>query len=480
MMTLFAFSLYFSALLAIGIIFHRKQTSAAEFLVANRSLNFWVTALSAHASDMSSWLFMAFPSAVYLSGMDQLWTAFGLVLGMFLTWQFVAVRLRVQTEKLEAYTLSMFFEKRFNDSSGVLSFITAVMILIFLTSYISSGLIAMGLLLESLFGMNYYLGLSIASCVVVSYTVLGGFLTVAYTDLFQGMFLFVVILLVPFVALEQISGGWQQIFAAMSAKGVSLALLPDTSWQSIVGAISLALGWGLGYFGQPHIITKFLGIKNPKDLRKGKYLGISWQIVVLTAAAFVGIIGISFFEQPLANPQLVFIEMVQRLFTPFFASLILCGILAATVSTMDSQILVCSSVIGEDLWKRLFNKTASSQQIVMVSRSAVVLVALVALVLAFDRNATILAVVLYAWSGLGSAFGPLVLMSLYSTTANRYGAIAGIIVGGVSVIVWEKCNLLLFSYALPPMIVGFPLSLATIYIVSKATAKLSGPAKSCG
>lgn len=470
--TISAFFLYFSILLGIGIASHRKQNSAADFLVANRSLNFWLTALSAHASDMSSWLFMAFPAAVYLSGLDQLWTAFGLILGMLMNWQLVAKRLRVETEKRQAYTLSMFFERRFQDTSGIISLITASMILIFLTSYLSSGLIAMGLLFESLFGMNYYLGLSIAMCVVVSYTVLGGFLTVACTDLFQGIFLFFVIMIVPVVAFYTIEGGWQQIVATLNEKEVTLSLLPDSSWAGVMSSVFLMFGWGLGYFGQPHIITKFMGIRNPADLRKAKYLGISWQICVLTAAAFVGIIGVKFFSDGLADPQLVFVEMVKQLFSPFFVSLILCGILAATISTMDSQILVCSSVISEDFWKRLIRRNASSREVVIVSRLAVVFVALIALALAFNRNTTILAVVLYAWSGLGSAFGPLVLMSLYSTVSNRYGAITGIFIGGTTVIVWPYVNPLLFAYEIPPMIAAFPLSLFSIYFVSRLTAAL--------
>lgn len=465
-----AFFIYFTLLVMIGIFSHRKQKTAADFLVANRSLNFWLTALSAHASDMSSWLFMAFPAAVFISGLDQLWTAFGLILGMFLTWQFVAKKLRIETEKRQAYTLSMFFERRFHDRSGFLSLITASMILFFLTFYLSSGLVAMGLLFETLFHINYYLGLTITVTVVAFYTVLGGFLTVAWTDLFQGIFLFVVILAVPCYSYFSIDGGTEAIIAAAAAKNVTFSLLPDLSFASFLSSFSLMFGWGLGYFGQPHIITKFMGIKNPEELRKAKYLGISWQICVLGGSALVGIIGVKFFDSTAIDPQLVFVQMVQQLFHPFLTGFILCAIFAATISTMDSQILVCSSVISEDFWKRIINKKASPKEILFVSRLAVVFISFVALVLAFNRNETILSIVFYAWSGLGASFGPLVLMALYSPQANRYGAAAGIFTGGATVVLWPYLNPLVTSYTIPAMLPGFILSGAMICLISKLTA----------
>jgi sodium/proline symporter len=231
-------------------------------------------------------------------------------------------------------------------------------------------------------------------------------------------------------------------------------------------------GWGLGYFGQPHIITKFIGIKDPNELRKARNLGISWQICVLSGAALVGIIGVKLFAHTQIDPQLVFIEMVKQLFHPFMIGFVLCAIFAATISTMDSQILVCASVISEDLWKRFLHKSASSRQIVVVSRIAVVLVSLIALFLAFNRSATISSVVFYAWSGLGSAFGPLILMSLYSTSANRYGAIAGIFTGGLLVIAWPYLNPMISSYAIPSMLPGFFLGSLAIYAVSNLTKSL--------
>lgn len=463
-----AFGLYFAVLLVIGLLSHRKQHTAQDFIVGNRSLNFWLTALSAHASDMSAWLFFAFPSALYLGGLPQIWTAFGLVLGMFLNWQIVAYRLRTDTEARNSYTMASFFERRFSDTSGVLSLLTAFITLLFLTSYLSAGLIAMGLLLETIFQIDYYFGLSVAVCVVVAYTYLGGFLTVAWTDLFQGLFLLVAIVAVPFIAFQTLPGGWQSIESAAADRGLMLWKLVDHE-ETIFSGLFLMAGWGLGYFGQPHIITKFMGIRSAKDMYKAKYLGISWQVIVLSAAACIGIIGIPFFQQGLADPQLVFVSMVQQLFSPFWSGLVLCAVLAATISTMDSQLLVCASVLSEDVYKRCFFPKASSKAVLQCSRLSVIAVAAVALVLAFDRNATILNVVFYAWSGLGCAFGPLVLAALYARRVNRYGAIAGMLVGSGIATFWPALDMQFFDTGIPAMIPGFLLSLGAIFAVSRLT-----------
>lgn len=464
-----AFFVYFCVLLAIGLTAHKKQTTDADFIIGNRSLNFWLTALSAHASDMSAWLFMAFPAAVFLGGTTQIWAAVGLVLGMYLNWQYIARRLRIATEKYESYTLSTFFERRFNDSSGTLRLLTAAMAIIFLTSYLSAGLIAMGLLFESIFGMDYFIGLTIATAVAMTYTFSGGFITVAWTDLFQALFLLVIIIIVPCVAYFQIPEGGAGIAAAAIKQDISLHLLPDTSFSTLIGVLFLVLGWGLGYFGQPHIVTKFMGIKSPNEMNKAKYLGISWQILALVAAAAVGFIGIGFFPEGLENPELVFVRMVQSLFWPFFAGVILCGMIAANMSTMDSQILVCASILSEDFYKHMVHKQASPRDLLRASRIAVIIISLVALGLAFNKSSTVLDVVFYAWAGLGSAFGPLVWMSLYTNQANKYGAIAGILTGGVVAGLWPMINPFVSEVEIPSMLPGFFLSLLSIFIVSSLT-----------
>jgi sodium/proline symporter len=473
-----AFLVYFCILLCIGILSYKKQKTDADFIVGNRSLNFWVIALSAHASDMSSWLFMGFPAAIMIRGLTQWWIALGLLLGMLLNWQLVATKLRTYTEKLNSYTLSTFFERRYNDTSGIIRTLTACMAVVFLCCYLSAGLIGMGLLLESVFHIEYYTGLTIAMVVVVAYTFFGGFITVAWTDLFQALFLLSMIILVPTTAYYSLENGYETIVKAAQMKQIDLFFVNDTSFDSILTVIFLVFGWGLGYFGQPHIVTKFMGIKNPADMSKSKCLGMTWMFATLGGAVAIGLVGIAFFSEGLAKPELVFVEMVRSLFHPFSAGFILCGVLAASMSTMDSQILVCASVLSEDLYKHLFHKEASPRQLLKISRISVILVSVLSLLIAFNRNSTVLDTVQYAWTGLGCSFGPLVLASLYSKRTNKYGAIAGILVGGFFAAFWDKMNFYFTDYAVPAMIPGFVLSGASILVVSLLTNRVNGPSAS--
>lgn len=463
-----SFFAYFSILLCIGLYFHKKQTTSTDFILGNRSLNFWLTALSAHASDMSAWLFMAFPAAVFVGGTPKTWIAWGLIIGMFINWQFIATRLRKSTEKYNANTLSTFFERRFDDKSGTIRLLTAVIALFFLASYVAAGMIAMGLLFESVFGINYYIGLSVAMLVVVIYTLVGGFVTVAWTDLFQALFLMAAILFVPIYAYFQLPNGWQTIVEAANAQGISLSFAKDTSFSSILELVFLAT-WGLGYFGQPHIVTKFMGINNVNEMYKSKYIGMSWLILTLLGATAVGLVGIAFFNNQLQDPQLVFINMVPQLFHPLIAGFILCAILAANMSTMDSQILVCASIISEDFYKGLFNKNASPKKLLFISRLGLVLTAVISLIIAYNKSTTVLDAVRYAWAGLGCSFGPLMLMSLYSKTVNKYGAIIGILTGGIIAATWQTYSKQLLGYEVPAEVPAFAVSLLSIYLVSKWT-----------
>lgn len=463
-----AFFVYFLALLFIGLFFHKKQTTTADFIVGNRSLTFWLTALTAHASDMSAWLFMAFPAAIFIKGVPGIWIAAGLIVGMFCNWQFIAKRLRIETEKYDSNTLSTYFERRFEDKSGFLRVLTAVMSLLFLTIYLGSGMYAMGLLFSSLFGINYFVSLSVSVLVVMTYVFFGGFVTVAWTDFFQGIFLLLVIIIAAFVSASHIPS-WDALLEAAHTHQVSLSLLQSFDLYSILAVIFSILSWGLGYYGQPHIVTKFMGIKNAGEITKAKYLGMSWQILSLGAAGLIGFFGLAHFPHGLANPELVFVDTVQLLFSPLFVGLIMCGIIAANMSTMDSQILVCASVLSEDIYKHLFKKEASSSQTLKASRVAVLITSLGALCIAFITTSSILNMVFYAWSGLGSAFGPLVISSLYDKKANRYGAIAGIFVGGAIAALWPLANPYITDIAIPSMIPGFFLGLLAIYGVSRIT-----------
>ena len=464
-----AFVAYFSILLLIGLFFHRKQVSAQDFNIGNRSLNFWLVAISAHASDMSAWLFMAFPMTIFLLGLPHIRIGLGLINGMFLNWHFVAPKLRTMTEKYECYTLSSFFEKRFKDQSGSIKILSAIILVIFLTHYLSAGLIAMGYLLESLFHIDYAIGLSVAMCVVIIYTFVGGFTAVAWTDLFQGVFLLCMVILVPLFAYQKIDG-WNAIVQVANLKEIPLNFTSLDNFNSMITTLSLALGWGLGYFGMPHILTKFMGLQHVSEMNRSKWLGMSWQVIALTCAAIIGLIGIAYFPNGLDQPEMVFVEMVKDLFHPFLAGFILCAVVAANMSTMDSQILVCGSIISEDLYRHIFHKNLTEKKVLWVSKVSIIVISLVALLIAFNKSTTILDTVLYSWSGLGSAFGPLVLISLYSKKANRYGALAGMVVGTLVVMIWPSINSSITTYKLLPMIPGFLCSSTAIFAISKITS----------
>ena len=465
-----AFSLYFAVILLIGIFAHRQQNTAQDFIMGGRSLSYWVTAFSAHASDMSAWLFMAFPAAVYLGGMPALWIALGLILGMFLNWQFIARKLRVETEKRGCSTLSTFLESRFDDKSGLIRIITATIVIFFMGCYLAANLIGIGTVVESVFGIDYTIAISVAMFVAMIYSFVGGYYTVAKVDQFQALFLLFAIFLVPLVTYLYLPGGFHHVSKVAQDNAIPMTLIADSSWESIRSIVFLALGWGLGYFGQPHIVTKFMGIKSPAELVKSKWVGMTWQVLALGFAAIVGFIGIGYFNASLYDPQLVFVEMVKELFNPLIGGFILCGLIAATLSTMDSQIIVSASVISEDFWKYFVKKHASDKELIWVSRLSVVALSFFSIFLAYSKNSTVEKAVLYAWSGLGCSFGPAIIMALYDPKSNRYGAIAGIAIGGLIAGFWPSILPYISSFDIPSMIPGFFASILTIYLVSRVSA----------
>ena len=290
MQTTLAFTIYFGILVIIGLAATRKQKTSADFLLGSRSLNYWITAISAQASDMSPWLFMGFPAVVWAHGLIEGWVVIGCIVGNFLSWHFVAPKLRTATEQYHALTLSTYFSRRFDDHRGILRILTAAISLIFFTFYISAGLRGMGMVSETCFGLDYTLAITISTLAVIAYTAIGGFLAVAWADLFQGTFLLIMVVLVPLVALSTLPGGIADVLQAAQSKNISLSLLPDFSFTGLVSALVIAAGWGLGYFGQPHILSKFMGIGDVKEMSKAKMVGFSWQVVVLSAAVAIGLI----------------------------------------------------------------------------------------------------------------------------------------------------------------------------------------------
>lgn len=460
-----AFITYFSILFMIGAYIKKKNKVASQDLVlGGRSLNFWVTSLSAHASDMSAWLFLAFPASFYMGGLPQIWFALSLVVGMYVNWIYIAPRLRIQTEALSASTLSTFFERHFKDESGRLRLVTGLIALLFLTNYLAAGMIAIGALFESIFAIDYVIGLLVSVGVVVGYTFIGGFVSVAWVDLFQAIFLLAAIVLVPALSYSLV-GGINAIELAAKKAQVSLNILDVTSWKDIVLPF---FGWCLGYFGMPHIITKFMAIKNPGEFKKCMYVGITWQILTLTAAVSVGLVGIAFFQNGITNPELIFVELTKHLFHPLLAGFVLCGIVAATISTMDSQILTSASFASEDVLPKIVKRFSPTT----LFRFSVVAIAACSFWIALSRSATIMDTVYYAWAGLGSSFAPLVIASLYCPSVTKRGALWGVLTGGIVSALWPSINLYLIQAgiigAIPSMIPGFGLNCLAMYLGSKS------------
>ena len=441
--TLLSLGLYFIIMLAIGLwSFRQNEVSVEGYMLGGRQLSPSVTALSAGASDMSGWMLMGLPGAMYVSGISSAWIAIGLTIGAFMNYILVAPRLRVYTEVANnSITIPDFFENRFNDTSRLLRVIAAIVIVIFFTLYTSSGLVAGGKLFESSFGYSYQLGLVITAGVVVSYTLFGGFMAVSLTDFVQGCIMFVALVLVPIVVVFELGGVSQSLDAITTHSPNALAIFTNAAnGQSLtfIGIVSL-MSWGLGYFGQPHIIVRFMAIRSIKDVPVARKIGLSWMIVSLIGALSTGLLGaalVSTKNLPIDDPETIFIFLSQLLFNPLIGGFLLAAILAAIMSTISSQLLVTSSSLANDLYFSFFNRTASQQHLVVAGRIAVVLVAVVAIGLAMDRTSTILSLVSNAWAGFGAAFGPLILFSLFSVRMSRNAAIAGMVSGCLTVLVW--------------------------------------------
>ncbi len=456
---------YFAILILIASLSYRKQSSDKDFLIGNRSLNFWLTALSAHASDMSSWLFLGYPALIFTTGLFSAWAAIGLTVFMFLNWHYIAPKIRTATEQVESLTLSSYFEARFSDTSGRIRLVSAAMSLLFFTFYITSGLQGLGVLVESLFNLNYLFGISIGLSIVMVYVFMGGYRTVAWIDLFQGFFLLGVIVIIPAYLLSSV-GGIAPVMDAVKTKKLTSSLLPDFSLSTFWTIFMTAAGWGLGYFGQPHIITKFMGIRRVEDMNKAKYVGISWQTIALATATIIGLLGIYIFPEGLADPEQVILNIVKKTLAPFFAGLVLCAILAATTNVMAAQILVVASNLSEDFYKRVFRRHATSNELLWVSRLSVVFISCVGFGIAFFRISSIYQLVEYSWSGLGASFGPLLLLSLYLKNINKYGAFAGILVGGLTAAIWPYLNSRYHLGVASSLIPGFVFGIVSIMGVS--------------
>ena len=465
--TLITFVIYIAATVLIGLFAYRATHNLSDYILGGRSLGSVVTALSAGASDMSGWLLMGLPGAVYMSGLSEGWIAIGLIVGAYLNWLLVAGRLRVQTEHNgDALTLPDYFSGRFEDSSGLLRIISAVVILIFFTIYCASGIVAGARLFESTFGMSYQTALWAGAAATIAYTFVGGFLAVSWTDTVQATLMIFALILTPIIVVLA-TGGVDTTFLAIAAQDpANFDMLRGTTF---IGIVSL-LGWGLGYCGQPHILARFMAADSVRSIVKARRIAMTWMIFCLGGAVAVGFFGIAYFAgNPTVagavneNPERVFIELAKLLFNPWIAGVLLSAILAAVMSTLSCQLLVCSSALTEDFYKSFLRKSASQRELVWVGRMMVLLVALVAIWLASNPENRVLGLASYAWAGFGAAFGPVVLISVLWKGMTRNGALAGILVGALTVIVWKQFGL----FGLYEIIPGFIFASVAVLLVSR-------------
>ncbi|MFO7649563.1 sodium/proline symporter PutP [Halomonas campaniensis] len=475
---------YFALMIAIGVYAMRKSTSSSEdYMLGGRALSPQVAALSAGASDMSGWLLLGLPGALFVSGLGSAWIGIGLLVGAFFNWTLVAPRLREQTVHYgNAITIPEFLANRFPTRALSLRTVSAVVIVIFFAVYTASGLVAGGKLFESAFsgiynfgGMSdYAMGVVITLGVVLVYTVVGGFLAVSLTDFVQGCIMMLALVIMPAVVLfGEGGGGFSQ--ASETLNSVDPTLLSWTAGLTFVGWLS-AVTWGLGYFGQPHIIVRFMAIRSLKDVPIARNIGMSWMAISLIGAVSLGIFGRAYAVRnglDVQDPETIFIILANLLFHPLVTGFLYAALLAAIMSTISSQLLVSSSSLTEDFYRLFLRKEASEKETVAVGRACVVLVGLVAAVIASDENSQVLGLVSNAWAGFGAAFGPLIILSLMWPRTNGAGAIAGMVVGAATVMIWISLGWngsFMGGPGVYEIIPGFIAAMIAIVVVSSATA----------
>ncbi len=483
---LIAFACYLGLMLGIGYWSMRRTNGAGDYFLGGRGLTGPVAAMSAQASDMSGWLLMGLPGSVYALGTGQAWIAIGLGIGTIINWVVIAKPLRSYTIVANnSLTLPEFFGNRYHDEKHVLLGISSVIICIFFLVYTASALASGGKLFNTVFGMDYHVALVIGAAVILIYTFMGGFLAVCYTDFIQGTLMLIALLIVPIVAWGYISGDFSGLLAQSGVDSSHYLSLAYNGNEPITAVTVISnLAWGLGYCGMPHILVRFMAIKNEKELQKSKVIAIVWVVISLTLAIVIGLVGRAYLMPTIlgeggTSTETVFINMIQKVFNehlklPFIGGIFICGILAAIMSTADSQLLVCSSSISTDIYKQFINPDVDDRKILNIGRGATIVVALLAFVIAWDPDSSVMALVSDAWAGLGAAFGPLVCMSLFWRRTNIQGAIAGLVSGAATVILWDYIPLaggqtLGTVTGLYSLVVGFAVSLLFIVVVSLAT-----------
>ena len=435
-----AFVIYLGIMIYVGLRNASKNNSSADFFLGGRKVGPWVTALSAEASDSSAWLLMGLPGLCYLGGVQEsIWTAVGLIVGTYLSWLFVAKPLRKCSITFgDSITIPEFLSNRFKDKSHILSIVSVIFIVLFFTIYTASGFVACAKLFNSVFGLNYHAGLAIGLVVILCYTITGGYTAVCTTDFLQGSLIFIAFIVSTLIVVFSIGGVGD---AANVFKNFQELAGTELKAFDGMGIIS-ALAWGLGYFGMPHIIVRFMGIRSNSEVGKARRIGIIWMIISYIGAILIGTLGTVYLKKfgitlDSDSAETVFSETMKNMYPAFIAGIFLCAILAASMSTADSQLLAASSAVSQDIFKGLIKKNAEEKEVMIISRFTVFLIALIALLLSLNPNSSIFSLVSFAWSGFGGTFGPLILLSLYWKRTTAPGAIAGLICGGITDVVWH-------------------------------------------
>ena len=477
MVTMLTMTLYMGVCLVLGGIAWRRTRSLDDFILGGRSLGSWVTALSAQATDMSGWLLMGLPGLAYASGFDSIWLLLGLLVGTWLNWRFIAAPLRDATERFgNALTLPDYLEYRFDDRTHSLRALSAIVILLFFIFYTSSGFVAAGRLFEALFGIPYIEAMLWGTAAMLAYTFLGGFLAVSWSDVLQGTLMFFTLVLVAILGVAM-AGGVEATFSRLEALDAQLLdpfVADDGMTLGWVGIASL-LAWGLGYFGQPHILARFMAARSAEHITVARRVAMGWVVTVLVAAVVVGLSARLVLPIELSGPdtEKVFIVMSTTFLPPIFAGICLAGVMAAIMSTASAQLLVASSALANDLYRSLWRRDASRTELLWVGRIAVLLIASLAMWFARNPENTVLSLVAWAWAGFGAAFGPVVILSLYWKSMTRAGALAGILVGGMTVVLWKQLAPLGGIFELYELVPGFLFSIAAITLTSRLTGNRS-------
>lgn len=445
---------YLSVMIYVGISYSKKNTSADDFYLGGRKLGPLVTAMSAEASDMSSWLLMGLPGVAYLSGIaDAGWTAIGLAIGTYVNWLIVSKRIRRYTSEIHALTIPDFFSKRYGDEKNILTCVSAIIIIIFFIPYTASGFAACGKLFNTLFGVNYMTALILSAAIIVLYCTLGGFLAVSTTDFIQGITMSVALIIVICYGVST-AGGLDNVIANAQALPGYLSMVqsyvPADGASKPYSALTIAstLAWGLGYFGMPHILLRFMAIEDEKKLAFSRRIATVWVVISMTIAVLIGVVGYSMSQAsaiPIlegSNSETIIVQIASvlskhNILTALLAGIILAGILAATMSTADSQLLAAASSISQNLLQDFGKKKIDTKASVKIARITVVIISIVGVILASNPNSSVFEIVSFAWAGFGAAFGPVVLCALFWKRSNKWGALAGMITGGAMIFIWK-------------------------------------------